>query len=413
MRINTVRRRIARRAPMAGRLARESSALAFRALIGGAIGVALGLGANALDGAVPVTLPVEVENAHTLLVTLVGALVTIAVFALWMRSVVVGQLASQFSARAIVHRLDDPFQRAIAAWMIGLLSFVSTVVVLIPSGATEAESGTAPVSFLAGLVAVAAGLLSVLMAIRHAADSLDSSTLVHRFAEQTFEVLEGARAIPDASPPVLEDDVEVVEVVRADRLGWVRDIDQEALLAALSAGTTAHLSVTWGSFVAPGHTLLTVDAPLNGSQENVRAAIVVGETREVNHDLGFALQLLVDVAEHALTPASADLSTAQEVLAHLEVILHDLIVGGLPSGHRSGDDDRWVVVRDGTRAPEHVEQVAQRLRYAASDDPLLARQLSDVLAGLEDASTQAGLQELAESLCHERRSLQPTAAEDT
>ncbi|MTV27319.1 DUF2254 domain-containing protein [Nitriliruptoraceae bacterium ZYF776] len=399
--------RVRDHAPLTGVLAREGAGLALRAMVGGVVGVALGVGAHALDGVVPVALPGDPASAHTLLVTLMGALVTVAVFALWMRSVVVGLLANQFSARTIVQRLDDPFQRAVTGWMVGLLGFVGATVVLLP---TQVGEGVPPFAFGGSVVAVVAGLLSVLLAVRHAADSLDTSTLVHRLAASTLTVLGQARSVSDDRPPPTARAATAVTTIRADRLGWVRDVDQDALLELLPAGAVAHLEVSWGSFVAPRRPLLTVDAPLaDGAESAVRAAVVVGDTRDPLTDLGFALQQLVDVVEHALTPASADASTAQEAVAHLEVLLRDLVDGGLPSGHRAGEDGRFVVLRDRTTASQHVERVARRLRFAASSDPLLAPQVAEVFADLAGEADRRERPRLARALRAQHEALAPAA----
>jgi uncharacterized membrane protein len=73
--------------------------------VAAAIGLAVGMAAVAADAAWLRPPPVElgtVESVRVLLSAVTGGLITVAVFSLWMRTVVVGLVADHFSPRTLV-----------------------------------------------------------------------------------------------------------------------------------------------------------------------------------------------------------------------------------------------------------------------------------------------------------------------
>lgn len=379
-----IRIALGRRAPMAGPLSRAFRQLVARAAVGAAAGVALGAAALTIDAAVGWSLPFPPDRVRDLLITLTGASLTIAVFALWMRSIVVSLVARVFHARTLASFLDDRFQQAMAGWMVAAFSVLTTVAVASPG--TD-EGGAPPVASVLALVTVVAALLGILLAVRQAAARLDTSDLVHQLADRGFRILEETEGLADDPAP--EAAHEPVRSVDAGELGWVRRIDRHELVGALPEATTAALHVTAGSFVAPGQTVLTVDRQVGEAvADALRDAIEIGRTRDPESDLGSSIEELTDIAKHA-AGAGNDAGTAREALRYLEALLGRLIDRGLPTGHlRAGSRALVAVAR--TEVADHVGWAAERLRSTATQDPGAARLIDAMLDRLAERAERAG-----------------------
>jgi uncharacterized membrane protein len=389
-----IRARIDARAPLARSLARSFRDLASRAAVGATAGIVVASAALTIDGALGWSLPFAADRVQDLLIALTAASLTIAVFALWMRSIVVGLVSGVFHARTLSTFLDDGFQQAIAGWMVGAFSLLVTVTVASPSAE---EAAAPPIATLLALTTVVAALLGILLAVRHASERLDTSDLVHQLADRGLKILEETAALSDDPAP--EHQHEAVRSIDTDRLGWVRRVDRRALVAALPEGANAQLLTTPGSFVAPGQTLLTVDTAVDEpTADALRATIEVGRARDPASDLGYSIDELTDVVRQAAGPGN-DVGTAREALLYLEALLGRVIDRGLPTGH----------LRDGTRsltapsqptAADHVARAAERLRGTGPSDPVTARSISDMLDRLAGRAADHGDHRAAAALDH-------------
>lgn len=380
------------RAPFAGSLARTFGQLVLRGTAGALAGTALAVAALLLDAAIGWSLPFAPQRVRDLLITLTGASLTIAVFALWMRSIVVSLVAQVFHARTLASFLDDRFQRAIAGWMVAAFAVLVSVAVASPS--TD-DGGVPPTATLLAYATIVAALLAILLAVRQAAERLDTSELIHQLADRGFRILERTERIADDPVPAAAG--ETVRDIDADALGWVRAVDRYAIVARLPVGATATLRVATGSFVSPGSPLLGLDVPVDeATADGLRAAIDIGRARDPEADLGSSLEELTDIAEHAAGPGK-DSATAREALRYLEALLGRVLERGLPTGHLVVDDRALIATRDPTVA-EHLGRAVERLFDRGTDDPATERLKADLLRRLRDRATALGDQDALDAL---------------
>jgi uncharacterized membrane protein len=379
-------RRVRKRVPLAGDLTRTFAGLAVRAAAGAAGGSALALLTLLVDDAIGWSLPLDAPVVRDLLVTLTGASLTIAVFALWMRSIVVGLVAGPFAARTVTGYLDDGFQRATAGWMVAAVSVLVTVTL----GAPPVDDQVVPpLATVLALTTVTAALLGILVVVRQAAERLDTSDVVHQLAEEAFRVLEQTSDLANEDAP--ESPHDPVRSIESRALGWVVGVDRRELLARLPAGAHAQLEVGPGAFVAPGQVLLTVDHALDETTaDQLRRAVDVGRRRFAGSDLDTILGELTDVARRA---AVQDAGTAEEALRYLEAVLLRLLGRRLPTGNVR-DGDRVVTDRHQPTVADHVRRTARQLRLAAAGDPHVEALAEEVLErvatradGLGDAAS--------------------------
>lgn len=343
-------------------------------------GLGVGVAALAVDTEWLWPPPVElgtVADARILLGSVIGGLITVAVFGLWMRTVVVGLMAAHFSPRTLLIFLDDRFQRNLLAFMSAGIVAVLVILLRMP---TEEQAAAPLVSMVLVVVIALAVMAGVLLAIQHATRSLSLPELISRLAEEVLQVLDRH---PDAR-------VEVTEVppplsapwtVLAPGTGWITRIDIDRIRKALPARGIVHLRCRIGEFVTPRRPVALVSSiEVDGAADfdAVAKAFTLARTRSPDMDLVFALSQLVDVGTFALQ-ARADTSTAHEVMVHLEAVLEEIVARGLPRLHDSDKNGRCVYDQVGWDAADLVQLCVERLRDSAARDPEAARHLMHML----------------------------------
>jgi uncharacterized membrane protein len=351
-----------------------------------AVGALAAAAARGLDHLTGLTLPLASGTAQSLLTAFVGSVLTIAVFALWMRTVVVGLTSSEVSARVLAAYLDDRFQQQVLGVMVGLFAYLVGATALLPSDAPRTPA------VLAGLavLSVVAVLVGILLAMRDAVASLSLPSVIRTLADGVLDLLEREPEPNDAAPDPRGEHLEVRCVVASRRLGWVQTVDYEALLRVLGPGGTLALQVDVGDFVVAGEPLCHLDVEVDeDTQDRARAAFEVARMRSTRRDLAYAIQQLVDVAEVAMAPHSSDTSTAHEALVHLRAVLDVLIRRGTASCCIEGDDGRWLVSSAAWSTVDHLEAVFGRLQ-AAVGDPAFRGQVRSTLEALITTADEVG-----------------------
>lgn len=355
-------------------------------------GLGVGLAALAVDTAWLWPPPVElgtIAGARVLLGSVTGGLITVAVFGLWMRTVVVGLMAAHFSPRTLLIFLDDRFQRNLLAFMSAGVVAVLVILLRMP---TDEQAAVPLVSTVLAVVIALAAMAGVLLAIQHATRSLSLPELISRLAEDTLKVLDRhpeARVEFTEVPPPMS----APRTVLAPGTGWITRIDIDQIRKALPAGGVVHLRCRIGEFVTPRRPVALVSSIEIDVEEAdfdaVANAFNLARTRNPDMDLVFAVSQLVDVGTFALQ-ARADTSTAHEVMVHLEAVLEEIINRGLPRLHDMDKDGRRIYDEVGWDAADLVQLCVERLREQASRDPEAARHLMHMLHRVREVSEDCG-----------------------
>lgn len=341
-----------------------------------------------LDGSAGLILPFPVSNTQLLLGTLVGAMVTIAVFMLWMRAVVVGLASSQASPRVLSGYLEDTFQRRLAAWTLAGFAYLAAVTVALPSHPAGGQ-GVPAVSTIVSLLIAMAALSGVLGAMHNATSNVSIPHVVRTLADRVFAVMAAQHAPNDPPPSTAAGGTKAV--LHAPRMGWIQWIEHDAIVERLPADTVLTVGVDISDFVAEGQPVAWADAELDGeTADAILGRFAIVPTRTSEYDLAYAIQQLVDVADRAMTPSSRDTSTAYEALMHLRAVFHRLIEEGTATGHLRGEDGRWVVAQRSWEPAHHLHVAFQRLVTGGSQDPTTAQELRAVMRALERAAHAVG-----------------------
>ena len=331
---------------------------------------------------VPTLVQFSPGPARTLLATLAGALLSIAVLTFWLRSLVVQLISNEFSPRLLARFLDDRFQQWIMALMLGAIAFVVIVFRGIPASGTAAD-----VPQIATLLSVAAALgtmLVILVSVHASVDSLEVGQVVRRMTDDLsrtiVSVYPTADELTDADPA--PPDGPGAEILAADS-GWVRRIQDRHLLEALGDHATVRLEQRVGEFVVAGTPVATI-WPRQAATEEVRRAtlqaVELGRSRSVTEDLEFGFRQLVDVGEQALAVDSPDSSTAYEVIVHLGMVLCALYrQQEPPRAYRLGDEGPRVLRPEELTQDQLMATAVGRLRMSGAQFPLVAIYLLGLL----------------------------------
>jgi uncharacterized membrane protein len=352
-------------------------------------GVAVGALARGLDAALPA---LEVGLAASALPvlhsTLLAAVVSVAVFSLWMRSVMVGLVSSFVSPRAVSEYLEDRFQHRLTWTMLAAIGALSTLLATAPDELPPGDVPPLPSTVVAVLIAAAA-VFAVLVSLRAAVWGLSVSRVVRQMADRAAELLPDEQVpVPVPQRPAPDPGRAIV----AAEVGWVQGVSTERLFDAIPADARVDVLVRVGDFVTPRVPLMRVPEDCPASDDGLRAAFDVRHRRDPGRDLAFALQQLVDVARSALSDSSNDTSTAHEAQLHLVAVFERMLHNGLPT-HIHRDHEGREVVRCAEWQPvDHVRTVFDRLRPVAAADPVAARSLVGILERLATAARDAGNQ---------------------
>lgn len=365
-------------------LARSS----VQALLAAVLGVVAGAFVLWVDRTLGSTLPASIETARSLVAALVTAIVTLAVFTLWMRSIVVGLASSQISPRLVSSYLDDAFQWRLLVGMSAAITFTATVLLGLPMDEQELAPA---LSVSLALLTVVLGLVMVLMALRQGVHSLAPPRIVHSLAVQARDAMLDDGVPDDPWPPGCSRlPPEPRAWIAATDMGWVVSVDHTRLMERLPAEAHLGLVVDVGAFVAVGDVLATCDTQVGDDAERaIRNCITVHPARSPDHDLGFALQQLRDLAQQALVSHQQDTSTAFEALLYLRVVLGELIVRHEPTGDALGPEGRAVTSIARRRTQDHIQDTLEPLVHLASQDPLSKPDVHGVLNDLVSVTERA------------------------
>lgn len=340
-------------------------------------------------------LTATVESARTVLTTVAGATLTFAGIAFSVSLLLISLASSQYSPRVVHGMFRDPFNKRVMGFVIG--TFTYCLVVLRAVRGSLAETGEAIVPSVSILLAVVLGIASVLSIvafINHAAHSMDVSKILHRVTDEVLSQARTAWPEPVSDPSSEEPEVEPqglphgAEVVRISQHGWIQNVDYDQLMAALPPGSRARLEVFAGQYAIQNTPLCHIFPPPRdpaGTDDAVRAAVMVGETRTLQQDVAYGVRQLADVALKAVSPGINDPTTAHDAISHLGTVLSDLLRREPPAQRLSDPDGRELLIPHATTHQQLVELAFDEIRIASATQPTVLIYLLDVLHQVEQS----------------------------
>jgi uncharacterized membrane protein len=324
-------------------------------LLGCLIGVVLGPLTVLVDESahLPAGFTYSSSTASTVLASIVGAVAALTGFVVTVTVLVVQMATGTFSARYMRVWYRDGVLKALLAVLIGTLSFSFSLLRHVESDFVP-NLGTT----IAGFLLVVNLMLFVIFLHRflHRLRPVAVASLVSRYVQRDFERIEAElSAAPDIYWGVIEHEHEQpVLVVRSERRGAIQAIDARGLVAwARAHERLVVLRHTIGDFVPADARLIDVYGGADGDAREgarLRGMVALGVERTLEQDPAFAVRIMVDIANKALSAAINDPTTAVQVLDHLGDVLRLIgsadLSGSRWSGQRDGRTGLVVPVRD-------------------------------------------------------------------
>ncbi len=335
------------------------------------------------------------ESARAVLSVIATGTITVVTLLLTLTLVAIQLAAAQLSPRTISSFLGDRFQQATVGVALGTATFSLLSLRSVPSSGLAQAQQTADLTIMVGVLATITSLVMVVLSVDRTANRLTVGTLINDLVNDSVALIERDHPLPSDDPDekvTADEDFRARTVIYSDRSGWVQYVDHEALLDAMPDAAHARLHHCVGSFVYASMPLIDLsDANVEGDVERrLRSAVVIGDQRTDQQDVGYGLTRLTDVGLRALSPGVNDPNTAREsVLRQGEILLH-LFERDLPATARSVQSK----VLELTNQPSYTDFVCEafdQLRIAASNDRATLETLRWTLRMLLDEAERRDL----------------------
>jgi len=289
-------------------------------LLGAILGALLGSLGSFFEGHIGVSAywQYSPSTASTVLSSIVGSTAALIGFVVTVTVLVVQMATGTFSARYMRLWYRDRMLKAVLAVLIGTLAFAFQL--LRHVGSTVPDFGVT----LAGLLLLIGLILFMLYLDRvlHRMRPVAVAALVGQAGREAFEIAVRWAARPDAPDFVVgsfQPSGEPTLRVASTEAGSVQAIDNAGLVRwAREHRCLLVLPHPVGDFLPVGSTLIEVyGEPPARSEEHLRGMVALGIERTIEQDPAFAMRIMVDIANLALSPAVNDPTTAVQVLDHL------------------------------------------------------------------------------------------------
>ena len=294
-------------------------------LAGGLLGLLLGSAAILADRSVhlPSYWTYSPSTASTVLSTIVGAMAALTGFVVTVTVLAVQMATGTFSARYMRLWYRDRVLKLLLALLVGTLAFSFALLRQVESRFVPNLGVT-----VAGFLVVASLLLFVVFLDRflHRLRPVAVAALVARYARRDFAAYAAALTAPDVFIGMFEPaGEEPTLVVRSARPGAIQALHAGGLAGwAREHECLVVLCHRVGDFVPAGAKLIETyggAAPGTRAEAKLRNMIVLGDERTIEQDPAFAIRIMVDIADKALSPAINDPTTAVQALNHLSDVL--------------------------------------------------------------------------------------------
>jgi uncharacterized membrane protein len=292
-------------------------------VLGAVIGAILGFIVSVVDEhlGTPSLWQYSPSTASAVLTSIVGATAALTGFVVTVTVLVVQMATGTFSARVLRLWYRDRLLKATLAVLVGTLTFSFSVLRRIEDDSVPDVGVTlAAASISVCLLVFIVFFDRCIRRLRPVAVAAD----VARAARSTFAQTVRLADRPDIRWDSGSTRADPALLVRASRGGAIQAVDPEGLVQwARAHGAELVLPHPVGDFVQTGEVLLNVYGGDFGPRaaDELEELFALGDERTFDQDPAFALRMMVDIANRALSPAVNDPTTAVQVLDHIGEVL--------------------------------------------------------------------------------------------
>lgn len=266
------------------------------------------------------------ETVRSLLDILANSMLAVTTFSLTI--MVTAHLAADQGASPRGHRLlqEDGSTQTVLATFVGSFVYALVSIVLLQTGFAPETSFSG--YYLMTLVVFAIVILTILRWIGRLASlgSIEATILTaETSARDTLSTrnaspfLGGRRLVPGSVPADAHS-------LTCNHGGYVRHIDTKRLSElAGERGGEVFVKAVPGDFVGEGDTLahVTIEDLTDEDEKDLCRCYTIGTSRSFEQDPTFALRVLTDIAERALSSGINDPGTARDVTGRLALLISD------------------------------------------------------------------------------------------
>jgi uncharacterized membrane protein len=338
------------------------------------------------------------DGARSLLSAVAGSTITVVSVTFSVTIVALTVSSQHFGPRLLNNFMRDTAAQLVLGAFIGTFSYCLVVLRAVQG---EGDGYEMFVPHLATTAAVVLTLLSVgalIYYIHHVSVSLQVSEIalaVSRDLERAIDRLYPEPVgdeRPEARGAAREPHPEAIQLPSGGS-GYVQVIDAAQIMkAARDHDVLLWLAARPGDFLMDGACFALAHPPPRdpeGLARSVREACVLGADRTSEQDAGFAVQQLVEVALHALSPGMNEPFTAVTCIDRLGQGLARLACRRVPKSERSDEEGRVRVIAHPRTFGELLEEAFGPIARAASAEPAVTRRLLQTLRQLARLAQRA------------------------
>jgi uncharacterized membrane protein len=170
--------------------------------------------------------------------------------------------------------------------------------------------------------------------------------------------------------------------VASRQTGYVLHVDPQPMISAAQMHDCAlRVLVAPGDFIIEGISIAVVSGSPDEEIERAVAcdAILIGPSRQPDHDVGFLIHLVVEIALRALSPGVNDAYTAVSCIDNLSAVLSQLMQGHTPSLVHCDDKGVPRVHFEPLNVPDMLQKTLVPLRVSARGNIIVTLRLLQAL----------------------------------
>ncbi|GAB3011754.1 DUF2254 domain-containing protein [Spirosoma pulveris] len=349
---------------------------------------------------IPLLFGTGADGARGMLSAISSSMLTVAALAFSLTLATITQVSSQYSPRVLRNFMRDRINQVVMGYFVSVFAYC--LIVLGTIRGTDEIKFVPATAVLAGLILALGGVAALIFFIHHIAESLQTGTIVQHIFHETSKAIENL--FPDRFGEPIDDPQKAEAAlhyadeqtgwhpVEASQSGYLQRINTDGLLKwAIRNHVVLRIEKEMGAFVGEGTVLFSVRSgmerpdPAEADWPNdLMTFVSIGRHRNVEQDVAFGIQQLVDIALKALSPGINDTTTAIMAVDYLGAVSERLARREFPSRLRSDGKHLRVLLRSFS-FEDYVRLAFDLPRINAKGNHAVFRRLLRALALVNEA----------------------------
>lgn len=340
------------------------------------------------------------DGARGMLSAISGSMLTVATLAFSLTLSTISQVSSQYSPRVLRNFMRDRINQLVMGYFVGVFAYC--LIVLGTIRGTDEVKFVPSTAVLAGLLLALGGVAALIFFIHHIAESLQTGTIVQHVFHETGKAI--ANLFPDRFGEPIDDPIKAKAAlqyadeqtgwhsVKTNQSGYLQRINTEGLLQwATTNRVVLRIEKEMGAFVGEGTVLFSVRSGMERADpeaadwpDSLMDYVSIGRHRNVEQDVAFGIQQLVDITLKALSPGINDTTTAIMAVDYLGAVCEQLAQREFPARLRSDGQHLRILVRSAT-FEDYIRLAFDLPRINAKGNHAVLRRLLRALALVNEA----------------------------